>query len=255
MINGLLLDIDGVLYVGSQPVTGAAASLQWLDRHHVSYRFVTNTSTRSREQIAARLQSYGLEARSEQIFSAPAATISLLRRHHWRRIHTLIDPALENDFAEFERDGKNPQAVVLGDIGDRWTYRLLNQVFNLMMQGVPLVAMHRNRYWRTDAGMQMDIGAFVAGLEYVTGAQALVAGKPEPTFFQLALEDMSVQAGDALMVGDDIESDVGGAKDVGIRGVLVRTGKFTERALQQSQVQPDWIIDSVADLPALLERI
>jgi len=255
MIKGMLLDIDGVLYVGSQPVKGATAALQWLDSRQIPYRFVTNTSTRSREQIAAKLGSFGIEARTGQIFSAPAAAISLLRREGWQRIHTLIDPALESDFADFERDSKTPQAVVMGDIGDRWTYRLLNQVFTLMMQGVPLVAMHRNRYWRTDAGIQMDIGAFVAGLEYVTGAEALVAGKPEPTFFQLALEDMQATAADALMVGDDIESDIGGAQAVGIRGVLVRTGKFTERALEQSEVQPDWVIDSVAELPELLARI
>jgi len=255
MIKGVLLDIDGVLYVGSKPVKGATECLQWLDGRQIPYRFVTNTSTRSREQIAAKLGSFGIEARAEQIFSAPAAAISLLHREGWRRIYTLIDPALECDFAGFERDSKSPQAVVMGDIGDRWTYRLLNQVFSLMMQGVPLVAMHRNRYWRTDAGIQMDIGAFVAGLEYVTGAKALVAGKPEPTFFQLALADIQVTAESALMVGDDVESDVGGGQAVGIRGVLVRTGKFTERGLEQSQIQPDWVIDSVADLPGLLEQI
>jgi ribonucleotide monophosphatase NagD (HAD superfamily) len=121
-----------------------------------------------------------------------------------------------------------------------------------MMQGGRLIAAHRNRCWQTEAGLSMDLGGLVAALEYCSGQRAWVAGKPAPDFFRLALRDMGLEPGQAAIVGDDIDADIGGGQAVGLVGILVRTGKFREAYAQAAPVRPDWVIDSVCALPGLL---
>jgi ribonucleotide monophosphatase NagD (HAD superfamily) len=100
--------------------------------------------------------------------------------------------------------------------------------------------------------LRLDIGPFVAGLEYATGKTADVAGKPSPAFFRSALEAAGVSADEAVMVGDDIRGDIGGAQQLGIGGVLVRTGKYREDDVAASGVTSDRVIYSVADLADVL---
>jgi HAD superfamily hydrolase (TIGR01458 family) len=111
---------------------------------------------------------------------------------------------------------------------------------------------HKNRWWQTSSGPLLDAGAFVAGLEYAAQAEAEVVGKPTAAYFESALAELDASPGEAVMVGDDVEADIGGAKRVGLRGVLVRTGKFRPAALREADPQPDGVIDSIADLPGYL---
>jgi ribonucleotide monophosphatase NagD (HAD superfamily) len=112
--------------------------------------------------------------------------------------------------------------------------------------------MHRNLYWRTEEGLQLDAGAYVAGLEEASGASAVVCGKPSPTFLAEALATLGTDGSRTAMVGDDIVNDVLGAQAAGLIGVLVRTGKFASADLERTAGTPDHVIDSIADLPGLL---
>jgi ribonucleotide monophosphatase NagD (HAD superfamily) len=112
--------------------------------------------------------------------------------------------------------------------------------------------MHRNLYWRTDAGLQLDTGAFLLGLERAAGVEAEVVGKPSGAFFAAALARLGVGAAQAVMVGDDIEADVLAAQREGIAGVLVRTGKYAPEAVRRAGGVPDRVVDSFADVPGLL---
>jgi ribonucleotide monophosphatase NagD (HAD superfamily) len=98
----------------------------------------------------------------------------------------------------------------------------------------------------------MDIGGFVAALEYCTGRPALVMGKPSADFFRVALGDIGASAHEVAMVGDDIDSDIGGAQRVGLFGILTRTGKFRQQYVEASSVRPDLVIDSIEALPDAL---
>ncbi len=138
--------------------------------------------------------------------------------------------------------------MVLGDIGDAWDYELLDKLFGYLVDGARLVAMHRNRYWQKAGGLHVDIGLFVAGLEYVADTEAVITGKPANAFFDAALRSMGAGSGETLLVGDDIHSDIGGAQRAGLRGVLVKTGKYREALVRESGIEPDWIIDSIAGL-------
>jgi HAD superfamily hydrolase (TIGR01458 family) len=157
------------------------------------------------------------------------------------------------DFRDFKQSDTDAQAVIIGDIGNAWTYDLLNNVFRLLMNGAELVALHRNKFWQTEAGLQMDIGAFVAGLEYVTGKTATVMGKPSPEFFAAALSRIGLKSGEVAMIGDDIDTDIGAAQAQGIIGILVKTGKYREEYVQASKIKPDLVLDSIADLGGLLK--
>jgi HAD superfamily hydrolase (TIGR01458 family) len=129
----------------------------------------------------------------------------------------------------------------------------LNRAFAELEGGAKLVCLHKNRWWQTGRGQLLDAGAFVVGLEYAAQTEASVVGKPSAAYFEAALAELGAGAGETTMVGDDVEADIGGAKALGMRAVLVRTGKFREQTLASADPQPDEVIDSLADLPTLLE--
>jgi len=159
-----------------------------------------------------------------------------------------VTPAVIEDFSGIEHTEENPQAVVIGDIGDAWSYSLLDNLFQHLLGGARLVAMHRNKYWQTGQGLHVDIGAFVAGLEYVMSTEAVITGKPSAAFFAAALESLGVDSARVVVVGDDVQTDVAGAQAVGLRAAQVKTGKYRAELVADSGVTPDWTIDSIAEL-------
>lgn len=251
--RGILFDLDGVLYVDAQPVTGAAEAVARIRDRGIACRFVTNTSTLALESLHRKLRDLALPVEPQEIISAPQAAVRYLSEVPTCRCCLLLTEDLRRDFAGVNQvDLERADVIVLGDIGDRLDYPLLNRIFNRLMHGARLVAVHRNRFWQTEHGLRMDLGGFVAALEYCTGRDAVVMGKPSPEFFRVALRDMGLDARDAAIIGDDIESDIGGAQQVGIFGILTKTGKFRESVLHASPIRPDAILDSVTDLPAFL---
>lgn len=249
--RGLLLDLNGVFYVGDRLIEGASKTLAFLRDHEVPHRFVTNTTTHTREELANALQERGLSLRADEIISAPYAAVLQLRRMGSPVCRLLMDENLKREFAEFETDDANPEAIVVGDIGARWNYELINELFEQLCRGATLIALHKGRYWETERGLRVDVGAFVAALEYASGSEAIVVGKPAPAFFELALGELGMDAAEAAMIGDDIEADVGGAQAYGMKGILVQTGKFRPELVARSDVLPDLQMPSIADLPAL----
>jgi HAD superfamily hydrolase (TIGR01458 family) len=252
-VKGLLFDLDGVLYVGSRPIEGAPDSVRRIRAAGYVCRFITNTSTLSQASLHRKLRHLGFEIEPEEIIGAPQAVRLYLERLAEPRCALLLAEDAKRDFsAVIQVDIEEADHIVLGDIGPVWTYELLNRVFNRMMQGAPLIAVHRNRFWQTETGLNMDIGGWVAALEYCTGRQALAMGKPSADFFQIALRDMGLEPGQAAIVGDDIDADVGGGQAAGLTGILVKTGKYREAYAAASPVRPDLVIESVNALPALL---
>ena len=252
-VKGILFDLDGVLYVGSQAIEGAAEAVECVKAAGIRYRFVTNTSTLARESLCDKLRALGFAAEVREIFSAPQAALRYLKRRPNSACHLLLAEDARRDFGEVRQVPLNEaECIVLGDIGEAWSYGLLNRLFNRLMAGAQLIVIHKNRFWQTEKGLRMDIGGFVAALEYCSGTTALVMGKPAPEFFRLALEDMGLAAHEVAVVGDDIDADVGGGQAAGLAGILVRTGKYRRDHVEASSVRPDCVIDSIRDLPALL---
>jgi len=252
-IRGFLIDLDGVLYVGNQPVPGAVETLGILRERSCPVRFVSNSTRRSRASVAGRLMAMGFSIDEREILTpAVAAASMLLREGKTAFLVTTGDAHRDFEDAGVKVTGDHPDAVVIGDAGDRFTYKLLNRAMRMILSGAQLIALERDRTWMGADGLMLSAGPFVAALAYATGKEALCVGKPSPGFFSIALEGLGIPGSDAAMVGDDIETDIGGAQRFGIQGILVRTGKFREDLLASSGVLPDLVIDSVADLPQIL---
>jgi HAD superfamily hydrolase (TIGR01458 family) len=250
--KGLLLDLDGVLYVEDKPIEGAIEAVKELRERGVPMRFCTNTTVRSVRSLVEKLHRIGLPIEGDEVFSAVRAATAYLRSKGNPMCYLLVTDDPMEDFAEFEQDDQSPDYVVIGDLGKKWDHVMLQRIFEMIMGGAKMIALHKGRYWQTSEGLHIDIGAIVAGLEYATGAEAITIGKPSRSFFDLAVKDMGLQLNEAAMVGDDIDSDVGGAQRAGMTGVLVRTGKYRPHLAEESAVEPDLVIDSIADLPGLL---
>jgi HAD superfamily hydrolase (TIGR01458 family) len=251
-IKGILFDLDGVLYVGSKAIEGAVEAVASIQKSHIPCRFVTNTSTLSLQSLQQKINRLGFSIAQEEIISAPQAAALYLQKQQHPVCRFLLTEDLKNDFNMFAQSNTHPDYIVIGDIGDQWTYSLLNEVFNGLMQGAKLIAIHKNRFWQTEHGLQMDIGGFIDGLEYASGVKAMVLGKPSPDFFGVVLNDMGLQPNEVAIIGDDIDVDIGGGQQVGLTGILVKSGKYRQHYTDVSAVKPDFIIASVADLPSLL---
>lgn len=250
----ILLDLDGTLYIGQQEIPGAIAAVVQLREGGGQLRFLTNTTTKSQCQLLAQMRSLGFAIAAEELISAPLAArleLQALQQALGRplRIWPVVADTIKQDFNEFAWDELNPDYIVLGDIGEAWDLTLINRLFNAMHSGAELIALHKNRFWQIAEGLNADIGFFVAGLEYVCSKTARVMGKPNVDFFQRVLDSAGVCVGETLMVGDDIDSDIGGAQQLGIHGCLVKTGKFREAYFAQSSVKPDLVLNTIADLP------
>ena len=251
-VRGLLLDLDGVLYVGDEPVGGAPDAVSALRAGGIGLRFVTNTTERSRAQTVDKLGRLGFEVGADELVT-PAA---LARRHcvesGHRTVALVMNEDVKADFEGLEEVADDPDAVIMGDLGEAFGFEILNRAFRMVMDGAELVALQKNRFWLTPDGLSLDAGPFVAAIEYASGKDALVVGKPSASFFELVLGDLGTEAGEAAMVGDDVETDVGGAMSAGLTGVLVRTGKYREDFVRGSGVEPTTTVDSIADVPRLL---
>ncbi len=251
-IRALLVDLEGTVYQGKRLIPGAVEALADAEARGIPHRFVTNTTSRPRSAVVRELAEMGFAVDPERVFTAPRAAHAHLVRRGLERCHFLVNPALLEDFPGIAQDERSPQAVVLGDMGEGLTFSRLNAAFRHILAGSEFVTLARNRYWRAEDGFMLDLGAFAAALEYASGREATLTGKPAPDFFTAALASLGVAPAEAAVVGDDLESDVGGGQAAGMKGILVRTGKFRVEDAARSRIRPDAALDSLAGLPALL---
>lgn len=267
-IGGVLFDIDGVLVTSWKPIPGAAETLHTLADNQVSCAYLTNTTTRSRAQIAELLSQSGMSVSADEVITAAALTADYVRsRYPDARCFLVNSGQIAEDMpgidivcsTEFsgQRAPETPDVVLLGGAGPAYSHLTLSWVYDWMAQGVPVVAMHRSTAWTTADGLRIDTGMYLIGMEETSGRRATAVGKPAPEGFLSAAGRLGVDPDEMYMVGDDLNNDVIAAQVVGMTGVLVRTGKFRQDTLDrwaadEFAMQPNHVIDSVADLPELL---
>ena len=255
MATAVLLDIDGVLTTSWQPLPGAVETIAWLQAEEIDFRLLTNSSSRTRREIAGLLGDAGIAVDVARILTAVTGAARFLHeRHRGKRCLVLNEGDLAEDLEGIcVSDAASAEVALLGGAGPSLGYTDFDAVFKLALLGVPVVALHRNLRYRTTAGLALDMGAFVGGLEAAAGVEIPVVGKPTAAFFHAALADLGVLPSQTVVVGDDVEADVLGAQAVGATGVLVKTGKFQPSDLAAGE--PDHVIEDIAQLPGLFERI
>lgn len=248
--QGFLIDLDGVLYVGKDPIPGVKECLERMDELGYGYRFVSNSTRRCRESVADRLSGLGYDIPSRKIFTPPLAAIEHMKKEHKNRCYLLTTGDVHGDF---ENAGMNiceddVDFVIIGDAADGFTFERLNEALRLILNGAEILALEMDRYWKEPDGMVLSAGPFVTALEYATGKRAQLMGKPSMQFFQMALDDLGIRPEDAAMIGDDIQTDVHGAQEMGMHGILVKTGKYRDDLAKSLDIAPDMVLDSLAQL-------
>jgi len=246
-IKGLLFDIGGVLYVGDQVIDGATETITVLKQKY-PIRFVTNTTRNVPSFVFEKLLDFGFDIKEEQLFTALTATRDFLREKEATALPLMTDAA-EVYFEAFTSD--RPDCVVVGDAYTNFDYGHMNAAFRALNNGAELIAAAKNRYFKDKDGvLSMDAGGFIAALEFAAGKEAKIIGKPSETFFHLAVYSMGLEPHEVLMVGDDIEADIKGAQDAGLKAALVKTGKFQPSDLQRGIV-PDLVLNDVNGMSSI----
>ncbi len=248
--------MDGVLHVSGAPIAGAAAAVRRLRGAGHRIRFVTNSTTRSRSQLTEQLVRMGFDLTEDELQTTGGVAARILEG---KRVLALTMPGLLDDLQGLQLVGMNVDAVLLGgadegeETGRTFSYLNLNRAYLELDAGAALYCLHKNKWWQTSDGPRLDSGAFVAGLEYAADVEATVLGKPSTAYFEAALAALDAEPELTWMVGDDLEGDCIGAHNHGMHTILVRTGKFRPDEVERSNVQPDAIVSSVAQLPDWLE--
>jgi len=250
----ILFDLDGVFYQGDKPIDGATEVAAWVRNNDIPHLFITNTSSRPRSSLVDKLANFGIHTDTSHIFTPPVATVRWLKQQqNNQKIALFVPEATQTEFSDlsmWQKGDDEVTAVVVGDLGEDWTFKILNKAFRLLMKDhqPQLIALGMTRYWQANDGLRLDVAPFIVALEHASGVQAVVMGKPAKPFYQAAIDMLGMTSEKTIMVGDDIRGDVEGAQNAGMQGILVKTGKFRPADLQQS-IQPDGVLDSIKDLP------
>ncbi|WP_161604495.1 TIGR01458 family HAD-type hydrolase [Roseiconus nitratireducens] len=246
--DACLIDIAGVIHTGGRAIAGSVQAIGRLQASGMPFRLLTNTTSKSSGMVLAMLTELGVDVSAEDLLTAPKATIEYLKQNDLRP-HLLIADALEEDFQTSGLELQSPNCVVLGDAGEKFTYPSLNQAFRLLQSDDqrPLIAMGGNRYFReADGDLSLDIFPFAALLSEAASREVVITGKPSAEFFAAAVGSLGTERERTVMIGDDLESDVGGALNAGIDGILVRTGKFDPAEFDRSAIQPTAVHEDLA---------
>ena len=249
-IRGILIDLDGVVHQRGAAIPGSIEAISRLKQLNLDFRFVTNTTRIPLRMIAGELENAGVSAERSHVFTPASAARTYIENNDLDP-YFLTRTALREDFINLKA-GKR-RAVVIADAYDEFTYANLNEAFRLVEQGAEFLALATNRSFRdADGELSLDVGGFVACLEYASNRKAHVLGKPSPDFFRLAVSHMGLAAENTVMIGDDAEFDVSAAIKAGLHGILVRTGKYRHGAEDGVDPMPDAVAQNLREAVNLI---
>jgi phospholysine phosphohistidine inorganic pyrophosphate phosphatase len=252
-LRGVLFDMDGVIYNENAPIPGAIEAVGWAVSQSIPHLFVTNTTSKGRKALVEKLHSMGIETGPSRILTPCVAASEWLRTQPSGPVALFVRSAAREEFQYLPllSEGAETGAayVVIGDLGHQWDFKTLNRAFRLLhyQPDARLIALGMTRYWQTAEGVSLDVAPFVAALEHATGRRPQVFGKPAEAFFSAASHQLGLAPNEIVMIGDDINADIGGAQAAGLRAALVQTGKFRDADLH-GPVKPEVVLASVAKL-------
>ena len=249
--KGLLLDVYGVLEYKAEPCPGAIEFIAELNRRGVPYRLLTNSTLQSRQSMAEKLQKYGFEVKPEQVVTASSASAGYLRSVGAKSCRIIIDGKGTDEFAGLTIDEENPEYLVLGDARDGFNFKNINIMYRQLLAGAKLLVMIPNITSKEKDGTEITVGGYGKMLELATGHAGVWIGKPSRMMFDIALSDLNLNNREVLMVGDNIDIDVDGARNAGIAGALVLTGEYSEKELPINN-NADYTITNLLQLTQLL---
>ena len=248
-VKGVIFDIDGTLIINNQPLPEAREAVNDLRSMGVQLRFITNTTGRTAEQLGKTLRGLGFEVQDSEILTSVGACVLFLKQNYFDKAGYLASPeGIQDQFSGFAQTTDNPAYVVMGDLEEEFDYALLNRIFNYMKDGAQLITFHRNRFFFRDDKTWLDSGAFALALELAVEQEAIVTGKPAPQMFLGALQSMCLPKKSVIVIGDDVSSDILGAKQAGLKGYLIPTGKFKQEQMRDNNISEDRLLTNIGDV-------
>lgn len=250
-VDGFLFDLNGVFFEDNHLIPGANETLGWLREKKLPFTFISNNTTLSRQLYVEKLNKLGLDVSEHEVLSANYAGVVVAQKLGVQNCRLVMEEQAQKDYAFLRQANKKVDAIIVGDIGDKWSVNLMNSLMLDILEGAAIIALHKGRYYQADGKLKMDCGAFVAGLEYVTQKKAHVVGKPSNAFFEVALADMP--QGEICIVGDDLINDIEGGIKMGLKTILVKTGKYRDHIFKNSTIKPDLCIPSIKHLKEVID--
>jgi NagD protein len=256
MVHGYLIDMDGVLYRGSEMIRGADQFIHELRERDIPFRFLTNNSQRTRRDVVAKLARMGIECEEQHVYTCAMATAKFLEAQKPSGTAFVIGEgglltALhQHGYAIVDHD---PDYVVVGE-GRTFNLELVEAAVRMIANGARLVATNLDPNCPTQNGLRPGCGAMVAMLEAATGVKAFSVGKPSPYMMRAARKELGLTTDQTTMIGDTMETDILGGVQLGYHTVLVLSGGTRREALRHYAYQPELVVDSIAGLHQLLEH-
>jgi phospholysine phosphohistidine inorganic pyrophosphate phosphatase len=251
-----LIDLDGVIYQGDTIINGANTTLKFLDKHGYDFVLVTNTTRMPKNDLIQKLRKFNIIIDENRLVTALSATVDYLKFKNKNAKCYLIAP--DDCDADFKDTGititrkEEPVDFVVVGYDPRINFEMLNSAFRLIQDGAEFIAMHEDKILPGNQKNSLGLGAFVKGLEYSTDKKPTFIGKPNKNFFEIGMQKISAAPNETVMVGDSLIGDIIGATNAGLKTMMVKTGNYNEKELQESLIKPDFIIDSIEKLPGLL---
>jgi NagD protein len=251
MKKGFLIDMDGVIYKGSEPIPGAVEFIDKLRREGYPFLFLTNNSQRTSRDVSYKLRTLGFDVQDADIFTCGMATARYLAAKTPNGTAYVIgEGGLLNELHQvgFSIVDENPDYVIIGE-GRTIMLESVDKAINQVLNGAKLIATNLDPNCPVGNGKyRAGCGAFVAMLEFATGKQAFSVGKPSPVMMRMARKALQLATDETIMIGDTMGTDILGAGSMGFTTVLTLSGVTQQSDLCRYAYSPDFIISSVAEL-------
>jgi HAD superfamily hydrolase (TIGR01458 family) len=249
--DGFLFDLNGVFYEDENIISGANETIDWLKKNGIPHKFISNNSTLSRKLFVEKLKKIGLKINISEVITSNYAGVLTIKKMGLKNCKLIMTEEAKLDYKKFQLQNKKIDAIVIGDIGEKWSFSLMNELMNDIISGAEIIALHKGKYYQSQGKLKIDCGAFVAGLEYSTSKKAISIGKPKKSFFDLAAFDLGTNK--ICLVGDDLHNDIEGGQKMGYKTILVKTGKYRQNIFDKSKIKPDFCIPSIKELIKLFK--
>ena len=249
--DGFLFDLNGVFYEDKNIISGANETIDWLKKNSIPYKFISNNSTLSRKLFVEKLKKIGLKINISDVITSNYAGVLTIKKMGLKNCKLIMTEEAKLDYKKFQLQNKKIDGIVIGDIGEKWSFSLMNELMNDVISGAEIIALHKGKYYQSQGKLKIDCGAFVAGLEYSTSKKAISIGKPKKSFFDLAAFDLGTNK--ICLVGDDLHNDIEGGQKMGYKTILVKTGKYRQNIFDKSKIKPDFCIPSIKELIKLFK--
>lgn len=248
----LLIDLDGVLKLGNSPALDVKEFFSFINENKIPACILSNSTLRTGEQVKEFFSSHKIEL-TIPAMTAFDATLSFVKKNY-KKVQVYCRDYLIHYFDGII-DNEHPDAIVIGDIEDRWNYLIINDIFKKVFAGADLIAMHKNKYWNPHGELLIDAGAFITGIEFASSKEAILIGKPSPHYFKAALGSINSKIENGFfMIGDDIENDIKAAQDIAGRGILIYTGKTKFPVEKSINIKPDFEAHSLKEAISILRQ-